>query len=250
MAEIVCVNTGLLGVNTYIVSLAGDDVFVVDPAGCRESGDEDSVISWLSAHGKNPIGIFLTHAHFDHITGIGPIKKAYPNCTVAVHKNSVGAFKKNNPESAYEITKMFGVFQLLPVIADLPEPDVFFDGGETLDKIFTGQASVAPAVGKSQSSASASGVQNLSQETVAALSSWKIIHTPGHTTDSVCLYSEKEESLISGDTLFYMSWGRTDLPGGNEVELQKNLAMLRKTIPPQTKVYPGHEYFGFALSEG
>ena len=67
----------------------------------------------------------------------------------------------------------------------------------------------------------------------------RLLHTPGHTPGSVCLYFEKENILFSGDTLFAMGYGRTDLPGGNGKELVESLRLLF-SHPEETKVYPGH----------
>ena len=77
----------------------------------------------------------------------------------------------------------------------------------------------------------------------------KIIHVPGHTPGSVCLYNADEKLLISGDTVFYQSWGRTDFPGGSESQIQDSLSKLYRKLPPDTLVYPGHEYYGFKISE-
>ena len=82
---------------------------------------------------------------------------------------------------------------------------------------------------------------------------WKVLHTPGHTPGSICLYKadggdEGRGLLISGDTLFdYGGYGRTDMYGGDEVEIQKSLARLHREIPAGTLVYPGHDNFGFML---
>lgn len=65
-----------------------------------------------------------------------------------------------------------------------------------------------------------------------------VIHTPGHTRGSCCFHAEG--LLLSGDTLFQRSIGRTDLPGGN---FQEELDSIRKrlyTLDPETIVYPGH----------
>lgn len=66
----------------------------------------------------------------------------------------------------------------------------------------------------------------------------KVIHTPGHTAGSISLYVE--DALFSGDTLFRRSYGRTDLPTGNELEIMNSIKKLLK-LPNETIVYPGHE---------
>jgi glyoxylase-like metal-dependent hydrolase (beta-lactamase superfamily II) len=69
--------------------------------------------------------------------------------------------------------------------------------------------------------------------------SFRVIPTPGHTKGSVCLYSEKEKALFSGDTLFADCCGRYDLEGSSGEEMEKSLRVLA-TLPPETVVYPGH----------
>jgi len=67
-----------------------------------------------------------------------------------------------------------------------------------------------------------------------------VLHTPGHTEGSVCLYFPAEKKLIAGDTLFAGSIGRTDLPGGS---FDKIIASLREkllALPDETIVVPGH----------
>ena len=67
----------------------------------------------------------------------------------------------------------------------------------------------------------------------------KVIHTPFHTRGSSCFYFEKEHVLFSGDTLFHLSIGRTDLITGSNKTVESSLQKL-VVLPPETKVYPGH----------
>lgn len=66
----------------------------------------------------------------------------------------------------------------------------------------------------------------------------KTIFTPGHTKGGVCYLING--SLFSGDTLFYETIGRTDLPGGSSEEILKSLQKLLNTLPDETMVYTGH----------
>ena len=67
-----------------------------------------------------------------------------------------------------------------------------------------------------------------------------VLHLPGHTEGSVCLYEERAGLLLSGDVLFAGSYGRTDLPGGNEEQMAASLARLSRELPPAVRVLPGH----------
>ena len=66
-----------------------------------------------------------------------------------------------------------------------------------------------------------------------------VLPTPGHTPGSVCLYFPDEKTLFSGDTLFCMGYGRTDLPGGDIHQLSRSLYSLFE-LPSDTVVHPGH----------
>ena len=67
-----------------------------------------------------------------------------------------------------------------------------------------------------------------------------VIHTPGHTEGSVCLYFPAEKKLIAGDTLFAGSIGRTDLPGGSTEKIMRSLHTKVLALPDETIVVPGH----------
>ena len=68
----------------------------------------------------------------------------------------------------------------------------------------------------------------------------RVIHTPGHTPGSICLYSDGH--IFSGDTLFVGAMGRTDLPGGSSRQLLASIQEKIYTLPGSTIVWPGHDY--------
>lgn len=78
------------------------------------------------------------------------------------------------------------------------------------------------------------------REIVLGESRVEVIHTPGHSKGGVCLYAPVEGILISGDTLFAGSIGRTDLPGGDYDELMKSIMERVLPLGGGVKVYPGH----------
>ncbi len=89
-------------------------------------------------------------------------------------------------------------------IDDIPEPDGFIDEGDVIE---------------------------------AGNLKFKVMHTPGHSPGGICLYGEG--ILLSGDTIFKGSVGRTDFPGGSMEELKKSFRRLLN-LPQDTKIYSGH----------
>ena len=67
-----------------------------------------------------------------------------------------------------------------------------------------------------------------------------ILHTPGHTEGSCCLYLPGENKLMAGDTLFSGSIGRTDLPGGDFDKIMSSLHRTVLALPDEVMVTPGH----------
>lgn len=218
-----CLVTGALQVNSWIVPIGGEYVFVVDPAANRYTTDETLILNYLKAKNLKLAGILLTHGHFDHIAGTSVLKNAFPDCPIAIHRNDAFMTGKNAPNAQKSILAMLTLEALLPTIRNLPEADILLADGENLGSAF--------GTGK--------------KETDSELEKWEIIHTPGHTPGSICLYNKEKAALISGDTVFYHAYGRSDFPYGNEGELVKSIKRLAERIPRNTLVYPGHEIAGF-----
>jgi glyoxylase-like metal-dependent hydrolase (beta-lactamase superfamily II) len=76
----------------------------------------------------------------------------------------------------------------------------------------------------------------------------QFIHTPGHTPGSQCFLVDGR--LVSGDTLFIRSCGRTDLPGSDPKEMYYSLTQRLGALPDSTVVYPGHNYGGTTTTIG
>ena len=68
----------------------------------------------------------------------------------------------------------------------------------------------------------------------------KVLHTPGHTQGGCCLYFAEDRHVITGDTLFADSIGRTDLPGGSHEQLLESIRTKLFTLPDDVIAHPGH----------
>ena len=78
------------------------------------------------------------------------------------------------------------------------------------------------------------------EEITAGGITFKVLETPGHTEGSCCFYIEEGHLLLSGDTLFAESVGRTDFPTGSMSKLVRSIKEKLFVLPDDTKVYPGH----------
>ena len=212
------IRTGVLKVNTLVVPTEDGKCFIVDPAACALTGDASIITDYLKSHKLACEGIVLTHSHFDHITGIDILKNAYPSAKIYIHEAEAAELTGSGspgPMNA-SVMRFFGLPELMATVGLQPAAD------QLLKDVMT-------------------------------IFGWKVIHTPGHTPGSICLYKEAagengEGLLISGDTLFaYGGYGRTDMYGGDEDDMQKSLARLHGAIPAGTLVYPGHDAFGFVM---
>ena len=209
------IRTGFFSVNTLVVPLEGKACFVVDPAACEHAGDKNKIIDYLNNKKLDCKAIILTHSHFDHIMGIAQLKQVFPSAKIAIHKEEINELGNGPGPMGEAVIRFFGELFLLDEVAAQPAADIALYDGATLDCVI----------------GSGFGAEN-----------WKVISTPGHTPGSICLYNEKEQALISGDTLFaYGGYGRTDMAGGNEAQIIHSLSMLRERIPEGTHVFPGHD---------
>jgi glyoxylase-like metal-dependent hydrolase (beta-lactamase superfamily II) len=132
------------------------------------------------------------------------------------HCGATGVLKRENIGDIYMHADDDGLFQGLGEQArmfgfnlPMPEPvDVFLEHGKTI--------------------------------TIGEEIKIKVLHTPGHTQGSCCFYLEDESLLISGDTLFNGSVGRTDLPGGCFEQLLSSISQNLMSLPEKTRVICGH----------
>lgn len=227
------IETGVLNVNSLIVpvfddfqnqnNLEGTDkssnsglkkCFVVDPAACSTSHDENKITDYIVSNKMECVGIVLTHSHFDHILGIAAVKKVFPNAKIFIHENETNELGFTCGPMNNSILHFFRETGWIAEVEKQPSADVALHEG---DDVF----------------------------------SWKVMHTPGHSPGSICLFNQSnqnEKILISGDTIFdFGGYGRTDMYGGDEAVLVQSIIRLKREIPKDTIVFPGHDSFGFTF---
>ncbi|NLM01133.1 MAG: MBL fold metallo-hydrolase [Treponema sp.] len=205
--NIIHLNCGMLQTSTYIIKLIQSKKDFLDTninVMIIDPADCYKLIyKTLQDNNYTPVLCVLTHAHADHLGSLSKLKKDFPNMKIAAHE----AEKKfYGPGSFNEHKK--AIPQLAPVMlrGDLPSLDYSLKDGDILTDA----------------------------------QQWQVIHTPGHSSGSICLYNKSENMLITGDTFFdYGIYGRTDLFSGSDDELVQSLQKIMPLVKT-CDVYPGH----------
>ncbi len=182
--------------NDHGVDTAPEDEREFTPVIFFDPADHGAMIyEELKKRGFKVEAIYLTHGHFDHISGVKELKKLSGAKVYAYEKEA-----KLCEDLDYNLSNMFGGNASV-------KPDELLSDGDMCE---------------------CAGLK------------FKLIATPGHTPGSCCYYFEDDRILISGDTLFEGSVGRTDFPGGSAATLVRSCHEKLFVLPDDTVVYPGH----------
>jgi glyoxylase-like metal-dependent hydrolase (beta-lactamase superfamily II) len=194
---------GPIGENAYIL-MKGSACILVDP------GDEpERILSFLDSRALSPSLIVATHGHLDHTAAIPELLAAWharglevPLAAHAQDADYFGAKSEETNRQVFAAIRALGYFKAY--WRPIPSLDFVLSDGDAIPG-----------------------------------SSLRVIHSPGHTRGSICLYDEPASILISGDTLFRDGVGRTDGPDSDPAALGSSLKRLFM-LPPMTRVFPGH----------
>lgn len=167
-----------------------------------DPGDQGSgIYDALRKNGFRVAGILLTHGHFDHIWGLKGLRDA------------AGADGEGQ----------------VNVYAHEDERELLRDVRQNVSEQAGRPCSVSADV----------YVKEGDEISLAGMTC-RVIATPGHTAGGCCYYIEEAGFLLSGDTLFAESVGRTDFPTGSMGTLVRSIREKLFMLPDETKVYPGH----------
>ncbi|MGD9790531.1 MAG: MBL fold metallo-hydrolase [Phycisphaerales bacterium] len=168
----------------------------------------ERMLKAIRSRGARVTAIILTHAHMDHIAGVGAIKSAFPEAPIMIHEAEREWL--TNPQLNLS---MLGGF---PVTA--PPADRLLKEGEIVE-IFD------------VSHSGGSGERAVKFE---------VRHTPGHSPGGITLVVQGGGVALVGDALFAGSIGRTNFPGSDFETLERSICEKLYTLPEETVIFPGH----------
>lgn len=192
---------GVCQTNCYFLYRQGERLaVVVDPA---DRGRD--IYDSLRRNGFSVAGILLTHGHFDHIWGLDGLRDA---AGAAAEAEGLEPVKAYACKAERELLKNAGM-------------------------------NVSRQAGRACETYADVYVEDAEEITLAGMTC-RVIATPGHTGGGCCYYFQEAGILVSGDTLFAGSVGRTDFPTGSMGTLVRSIKEKLFVLPEDTRVYPGH----------
>lgn len=186
--------------NCYVLAPAPNSECIIIDPGFESLEQIHEVVE---ANRLKPVAALLTHGHMDHMWSITPLADGYA-IPAMIHENDKQLLA--NPELGVSDAGRDMISQLGGTFSEPEEVRIFSNDAE-----------------------------------ISILGySLNVIHLPGHTPGSVGYFIEEHDTFFSGDVLFQSSIGRTDLPGGNLIQMKSSIQKLFTLIPDQTTVLCGH----------
>lgn len=190
-----------------------------------------------------PTGLLGTNTYIAYIDG--GTAESPAECVVidpAASKPVIKKLREMNLRCTH-ILLTHGHFDHIMGVAKLKEEEgaQVFIHKDDASALTGGEASLAYMAGAFVTRCEADRLLEDGDSFTAAGLDFKLIHTPGHTPGGACYVIESEKVIFSGDTLFRLSVGRTDLRGGNGMQLYESIAYRLFTLAGDYRVFPGHE---------
>ncbi|WP_018526109.1 MBL fold metallo-hydrolase [Alkalispirochaeta alkalica] len=198
---------GSMFTNTYIVATGKKECLLIDPG-----AEGATIIKRLEVLNLAPKAIVFTHGHIDHTSATATILHHYAQ---RGHEIPLGIHQEDQPflgsDAGHRNRELFSHLG-----------DAALEAFETFDQ-------EVPEAAFSFTE----GDHILETDLI-------VLHTPGHSPGSSCFYSEPRGVIFTGDTLFFNTIGRTDLPGGDQDQVLHAVTERLFELPPDTRVFPGH----------
>ncbi|MBQ0008939.1 MAG: MBL fold metallo-hydrolase, partial [Firmicutes bacterium] len=164
----------------------------------------NGLIDHIKKLNKNIKAILITHGHYDHIYALKDVLELYKDAKVYILRDEKDFLVDPSLNLTDKDYNELGI----ETFSFMPQNIEFLDDGDIINVV---------------------GYEI------------KVIATPFHTKGSCCYYVESEKVLFTGDTLFYTTIGRSDLPTGSNKTISSSLKKL-VGLPEGIKVYPGHGF--------
>mmetsp|Transcript_12638 Transcript_12638/g.20425 ORF Transcript_12638/g.20425 Transcript_12638/m.20425 type:complete len:254 (+) Transcript_12638:290-1051(+) len=191
---------GPLGMNQYVFVCKETKEAAIIDSGASKEAELKPFMDWIKSNDYKLTKLLQTHAHIDHVAGLGLVKEQVADATLYLHSDDLC-----NYERAEESAKNYGFGDIVA----LPNSSTIQDlqGVETVT------------------------LGNLELE---------VLFTPGHAPGHVCFYEKASKLMFGGDLIFQGGIGRTDLPYSSPQDMTKSLKYIVETVDEDVVILPGH----------
>lgn len=189
--------------NQYVIACTETKKAAIVDCGASTQNDLDAFLKWMDEKQYELTAVWQTHAHLDHVAGLGLLYAVHPDIPIYLHEREKQIYNSFNQRR-----KEFG----FPVEGDGDLPD------DTKLTYFE------------------EGLKSLSLGNLC----FEILQTPGHSPGHVGFLEPTTKSFFGGDFIMQASVGRTDFPTSNPKDMHQSLERFLETVDEDTIIYPGH----------